>query len=573
METYKIQTGDTLGGLAKRYGTTTQDLMKSNPTITDPNKIFAGSSLNVPKVAPSTSTVSTTPPPITSITSPVTTPTPVNTPTLPVPKAQTTYDTYFTSGVEQVANTRKAVEDSYKKNIKNLEDDKKDAQREVDKFTEMQQTILDQDVEPLVKPFREKLEKTERDRLYINENFEANQALTRELESLLTEGNELIQRQKEQPVVLSVLNKKVQKTMADVSARSGVIEAVMAARTGQIGEAYRLIDRSIDAVNADRKDQLDFYSTILDFYEGQKTDAKSKVEGLDKDQKDFIKAQVGLLENDLANAEKNANHIKDLMVDPETALFMANAGVTLNDTPEEVTRKMAEQSRRDEVKDLKNELALEGYTYLPFPPEGEEGIQYFNVGGQKLAFRAPPGGAGGSNQMTDNERALMTQFRGEQIVKDFNEVLAQKGTIDAYIQNGVGGPADLALVFSFMKGLDPTSVVRESEYETAAKSGNIFAGVFAKFNGYFKEKGGFLPPSVREEFQNLVNQKLGVKKAQYDNLKIQYRGIAERQGLNPDNVAINYEAGGVEGDEEVNPDDPMGIFEDGTFNSDLFNGQ
>lgn len=153
------------------------------------------------------------------------------------------------------------------------------------------------------------------------------------------------------------------------------------------------------------------------------------------------------------------------------------------------------------------------------------------------------GAGGGSNQQTDNERALMSQFRGEQIVKDYNDILGQKGTIDAYIQNGVGGPADLALVFSFMRGLDPTSVVRESEYETAAKSGNIFQGAFSKFNGYFKEKGGFLPANVRQEFQNLVNQKLAVKQRQYDNVKSQYESIADRQGLDKQNVVIDYAGG------------------------------
>jgi hypothetical protein len=149
-----------------------------------------------------------------------------------------------------------------------------------------------------------------------------------------------------------------------------------------------------------------------------------------------------------------------------------------------------------------------------------------------------------NNQITDNERALMAQFRGEQIVKDYNQILSQKGAIDNYIQNGVGGPADLALVFSFMKGLDPTSVVRESEYANAAKSGNLFQGVWAKFNGYFKEKGGILPANVRTEFQNLVNQKLASQQNLYDNVSQNYRDIAKRQGLNPANVVVDY-AGAV----------------------------
>ena len=167
----------------------------------------------------------------------------------------------------------------------------------------------------------------------------------------------------------------------------------------------------------------------------------------------------------------------------------------------------------------------------------------------------------GSNISTDNERALMSQFRNEQIVKDYNEILGQKGTIDAYIKNGVGGPADLALVFAFMKGLDPTSVVRETEYSNAAKSGNIFQGVWTKFNGYFKEKGGILPANVRQEFQNLVNQRLAVKQKQYENVKANYEGIAERQKLDPRNVIIDYASGGgSNGETGQSNDDPLKLF-------------
>ena len=164
----------------------------------------------------------------------------------------------------------------------------------------------------------------------------------------------------------------------------------------------------------------------------------------------------------------------------------------------------------------------------------------------KYSASLKPAGTTNNNVSTDNERALMSQFRGEQIVKDYNDILGQKGTIDSYIKNGIGGPADLALVFSFMKGLDPTSVVRESEYETAAKSGNIFQGAWSKFNGYFKAKGGFLPENVKNEFQNLVNQKLIVKENQYNNVKKQYESIASRQNLNPQNVVIDYASGALQ---------------------------
>jgi len=56
---YQIKQGDTLSQLAQTNNTTVADLMKSNPSITDPNKIYAGASLNLPTV--STTTPTTTP--------------------------------------------------------------------------------------------------------------------------------------------------------------------------------------------------------------------------------------------------------------------------------------------------------------------------------------------------------------------------------------------------------------------------------------------------------------------------------------------------------------------------------
>ena len=48
MSAYKIKEGDTLGALAKMFGTTTKELARKNKII-DPNKIFVGDTINVPK--------------------------------------------------------------------------------------------------------------------------------------------------------------------------------------------------------------------------------------------------------------------------------------------------------------------------------------------------------------------------------------------------------------------------------------------------------------------------------------------------------------------------------------------
>jgi len=66
---YLIRSGDTLSGIAKANATTVDALLKANPNITDPNKIYAGASLYLPTAQ----SASPTPAPV----SPTPTPTPI----------------------------------------------------------------------------------------------------------------------------------------------------------------------------------------------------------------------------------------------------------------------------------------------------------------------------------------------------------------------------------------------------------------------------------------------------------------------------------------------------------------
>jgi len=143
-------------------------------------------------------------------------------------------------------------------------------------------------------------------------------------------------------------------------------------------------------------------------------------------------------------------------------------------------------------------------------------------------------------KVLDNEMQAKAKFESNQIVKDFNDVQSRVLEMQNYIDSGVRGAADLASVFSFMKALDPNSVVREAEYDNAAKSGNLFKGVWAKFNGYFTDGGGFLPDSVKNDFLTLMKKTLESKTTAYNNYASQTRNIAKTQGMNPDNVAIEF---------------------------------
>ena len=58
MSTYTIQQGDTLSGIASKYGTNVSTLMSLNPYIKNANLIYAGKSLNLPGAQTTTQTTS-----------------------------------------------------------------------------------------------------------------------------------------------------------------------------------------------------------------------------------------------------------------------------------------------------------------------------------------------------------------------------------------------------------------------------------------------------------------------------------------------------------------------------------
>lgn len=66
------------------------------------------------------------------------------------------------------------------------------------------------------------------------------------------------------------------------------------------------------------------------------------------------------------------------------------------------------------------------------------------------------------------------------------------------------GAGDMAGIFSFMKSLDPSSVVRESEFEMAAKS----AGVVENAKNIFQklQTGEILSENQRVVFKKIAKQ-------------------------------------------------------------------
>jgi len=96
------------------------------------------------------------------------------------------------------------------------------------------------------------------------------------------------------------------------------------------------------------------------------------------------------------------------------------------------------------------------------------------------------------------------------------------------------GAGDIALVTSFMKMLDPGSVVRETEFSTAANAGGLLNSL--KAIATKAKKGSFLSQEQRADFQRLAGQYLSAAQQQEGPVRESYQAIIDNYGLNPVNV-------------------------------------
>lgn len=101
---------------------------------------------------------------------------------------------------------------------------------------------------------------------------------------------------------------------------------------------------------------------------------------------------------------------------------------------------------------------------------------------------------------------------------------------------------DLALIFSFMKMLDPTSVVREQEFANAQNAAGVPERLRAAYNNVLT--GERLTPSTRADFLSQTQAIYAGAEQEYGNIEKQYRGLAERQGIPLEDALIDFRYSG-----------------------------
>ena len=129
-------------------------------------------------------------------------------------------------------------------------------------------------------------------------------------------------------------------------------------------------------------------------------------------------------------------------------------------------------------------------------------------------------------------------LRGEftDITKDFALQNDAYGRVMASAKDP-SAAGDLALIFNYMKILDPGSTVREGEFSNAQNSGGVPDKVQALYNSVLN--GERLNTTIRDDFLDRAGRLYGSAVEGYSKRKEEYTGLANRYQLDPRNVVIN----------------------------------
>ena len=140
------------------------------------------------------------------------------------------------------------------------------------------------------------------------------------------------------------------------------------------------------------------------------------------------------------------------------------------------------------------------------------------------------------------EKALREAYIKE--AKPFADLRTNYSRIKAANQDNTGA-SDIAMVYSFMKMLDPTSVVREGEFATAENAGGVPQQIQSLYNKVIN--GQRLAPEVRQQFVQQADRQYQEQYNTYKQVQKTYQNLAGQYQLDPAKVAPDLDYGVMPG--------------------------
>lgn len=143
-------------------------------------------------------------------------------------------------------------------------------------------------------------------------------------------------------------------------------------------------------------------------------------------------------------------------------------------------------------------------------------------------------------KIAQEEDDLRWEFEWKDAVKNYR--LAQKTVQELeWMLSAETWSWDMAAVFSFMKALDPSSVVRETEFEAAANTSWIMDKATSLSLWRKASSWEILTPKQRQQFLDVVKEVMNTRKSAYDKKVEQYSRLAEDRWVDKNNVILDLE--------------------------------
>jgi hypothetical protein len=133
-----------------------------------------------------------------------------------------------------------------------------------------------------------------------------------------------------------------------------------------------------------------------------------------------------------------------------------------------------------------------------------------------------------------NEKDLRTEFTAQ--AKPFVELAQAYQKIETAAKNNTSA-GDIALIYGFMKVLDPGSVVREGEFATAANAGGVADTVRNMYNRALN--GQRIGENIRNDFLGQARNIIESQRVLSDDMVARYTGVAQNYKLDPNQVVFD----------------------------------
>lgn len=367
---------------------------------------------------------------------------------------------------------------------------------------------------------------------------------------------------------------EVQKKLADLNVQIAQRTADYNARIAALPGQGRGISTNIVAGQTDREKRMALVElgnlgiiklAYQENIQAAKETASQVVSFMYKDEERSIQNQLTLLQLNKDSFDRKEKQLADertmILQDRQAAiekekselLAVKNLAIDAakNGAPVDVTQNMAKATSLDQALSIGGQYLSEvddsaDLDKLLTPTESAAlGVDYGLTRREAMQLGINPKDLKEIGGLTPEQRKELSNIqntrRQDPDIKGFYDVRDAKERLDAAASDP-SAAGDIAIVFSYMKMLDPTSVVREGEQATAQNAGGVDDRIRNMYNKALT--GERFTPEQRTDFTTTANRLYEVKRKRYQEAEAFYQGQASNFDIPSELVGRDLSATG-----------------------------